>query len=110
MVAALGETTKASWIGGGVPPPPPPPPHDAHDKTTARNKPGHNTDRKDADECKLRGGIGADPEVLYEKIFRLSLSFLSFKRISEKKLEFHHFLLLCAFARVPAGAFLFNLI
>src|SRR6266702_3791000 len=28
------------------------------------------------------------------------------KRISEKKLEFHHFLLLCTFARVPAGAFL----
>src|SRR5712691_8078710 len=25
-------------------------------------------------------------------------------------LEFHHFLLLCTFARVPAGAFLFNLI
>jgi hypothetical protein len=32
------------------------------------------------------------------------------KRISEKKLEFHRFLLLCNFARVPAGAFLFNLI
>ena len=32
------------------------------------------------------------------------------KRISEKKLEFHHFLLLCTFARVPAGAFRFNLI
>jgi len=32
------------------------------------------------------------------------------KRISEKKLEFHHFLLLCTFDRVRAGAFLFNLI
>src|SRR5258708_8329320 len=32
------------------------------------------------------------------------------KRISEKKLQFHHFLLLSAFARVPAGAFLFNLV
>jgi len=30
--------------------------------------------------------------------------------ISEKKLQFHHFLLLRTFARVPAGAFLFNLI
>src|SRR5437016_14589148 len=27
------------------------------------------------------------------------------KRISEKKPKFHHFLLLCTFARVPAGAF-----
>jgi hypothetical protein len=32
------------------------------------------------------------------------------KRISEKELQFHYFLLLCTFARVPAGAFLFNLI
>ena len=32
------------------------------------------------------------------------------KRIREKNLEFHRFLLLCSFARVPAGAFLFNLI
>jgi multidrug efflux pump subunit AcrB len=32
------------------------------------------------------------------------------KRISEKKPSFHHFLRLCTFARVPAGAFLFNLI
>jgi hypothetical protein len=32
------------------------------------------------------------------------------KRISQKKLSFHYFLLLCAFARVPAGTFLFNLI
>jgi hypothetical protein len=32
------------------------------------------------------------------------------KRISEKKLQFHHVLLLCTFARVPARAFLFNLI
>jgi hypothetical protein len=30
------------------------------------------------------------------------------KRISEKKLYFHHFLLLCTFTRVAAGAFLFN--
>lgn len=32
------------------------------------------------------------------------------ERISEKKPSFHHFLLLCTFARVPAGAFFFNLI
>jgi len=38
------------------------------------------------------------------------LSGSSAKRISEKKLYFHYFLLLCTLARVPAGAFLFNLI
>ncbi len=32
------------------------------------------------------------------------------KRISEKKLEFCHFLLLWTLARVPAGAFRFDLI
>ena len=32
------------------------------------------------------------------------------RELSDKKLEFHHFLLFCTFARVPAGAFFFNLI
>ena len=64
MVAALGETDKLNWIGGGggdVLLPPPLPPQDAHNKTSARTKPGNNADRNAPDGRRLRKSIEQDP-------------------------------------------------
>lgn len=50
------------------------------------------------------------PQLIQNPAASSTIARQSRKEIREKKLSFPHFVLLCTFARLPAFAFLFNLI